>query len=81
MTELANAMSFEMWAGYSARGGQTINPYGTGDDDMFVGGSSTGSAIAVAANFSISWNRNGWFYIESSCSKLCSRYKTDCWFN
>ena len=37
MTELANAMSFEMWAGYSARGGQTINPYGTGEDDMFVG--------------------------------------------
>ena len=32
MTELANAMSFEMWAGYSARGGQTINPYGTGKD-------------------------------------------------
>ncbi|MDR4174297.1 amidase family protein, partial [Bacillus nitratireducens] len=27
MTELANAMSFEMWAGYSARGGQKINPY------------------------------------------------------
>jgi amidase len=49
MTELANAMSFEMWAGYSARGGQTINPYGTGTDDMFVGGSSTGAAIAVAA--------------------------------
>ena len=46
MTELANAMSFEMWAGYSARGGQTINPYGTGKDHMFVGGSSTGSAIS-----------------------------------
>ncbi|WP_264448882.1 amidase family protein [Bacillus cereus] len=53
MTELANGMSFEMWAGYSARGGQTINPYGTGKDDMFVGGSSTGSAIAVAANFTV----------------------------
>lgn len=53
MTELANAMSFEMWAGYSARGGQTINPYGTGTDDMFVGGSSTGAAIAVAANFTV----------------------------
>ncbi|MGE6348462.1 amidase family protein [Bacillus mycoides] len=49
MTELANAMSFEMWAVYSARGGQTINPYG----DMFVGGSSTGSAVAVAANFTV----------------------------
>lgn len=44
---------FDMWAGYSARGGQTINPYGTGEDDMFVGGSSTGSAIAVAANFTV----------------------------
>lgn len=53
MTELANAMSFEMWAGYSARGGQTINAYGSGEDDMFVGGSSTGSAIAVAANFTV----------------------------
>lgn len=53
MTELANGMSFEMWAGYSARGGQTINPYGTGKDDMFVGGSSTGSAIAVAANLTV----------------------------
>ncbi|HDX9653071.1 amidase [Bacillus wiedmannii] len=53
MTELANAMSFDMWAGYSARGGQTINPYGTGEADMFVGGSSTGSAIAVAANFTV----------------------------
>ncbi|MGW6189919.1 amidase family protein [Bacillus cereus] len=53
MTELANGMSFEMWAGYSARGGQTINPYGTGKDDMFAGGSSTGSAVAVAANFTV----------------------------
>ncbi|KFN03757.1 amidase family protein [Bacillus clarus] len=53
MTELANGMSFEMWAGYSARGGQVVNPYGTGKDDMFVGGSSTGSAVAVAANFTV----------------------------
>ncbi|PGM54066.1 amidase [Bacillus cereus] len=53
MTELANGMAFEMWAGYSARGGQTINPYGTGKDDMFVGGSSTGSAVAVAANLTV----------------------------
>ena len=28
MTELANGMSSEMWAGYSARGGQQLNPYG-----------------------------------------------------
>ena len=51
MTELANGMSSEMWAGYSSRGGQTLNPYG--DPTLFVGGSSSGSAVAVAANFSV----------------------------
>ncbi|MGE8205322.1 amidase family protein [Heyndrickxia sp. NPDC080065] len=49
MTEWANGMSSEMWAGYSSRGGQVSNPYGPGE--FFVGGSSTGSAAAVAANF------------------------------
>lgn len=49
MTEFANGMSSEMWAGYSSRGGQTLNPYG---DSLFVGGSSSGSAVAVAANLS-----------------------------
>ncbi|GAA0344129.1 amidase family protein [Bacillus carboniphilus] len=49
MTELANGMASEMWAGYSARGGQVINPYG----DFFVGGSSSGSAVAVAANLTV----------------------------
>ncbi|MFD3449976.1 amidase family protein [Microbacteriaceae bacterium 4G12] len=49
MTELANGMSTEMWAGYSSRGGQVLNPYG----DFFVGGSSSGSAVAVAANFTV----------------------------
>ncbi|GGE79393.1 Asp-tRNA(Asn)/Glu-tRNA(Gln) amidotransferase A subunit family amidase [Priestia taiwanensis] len=51
MTELANAMSSTMWAGYSARGGQTLNPYG--DPNLFVGGSSSGSAVSVAANFTV----------------------------
>jgi amidase len=51
MTELANGMSSEMWAGYSSRGGQVLNPYG--DVDLFVGGSSSGSAVAVAANFTV----------------------------
>ncbi|GGH23273.1 amidase family protein [Paenibacillus segetis] len=46
MTEWANGMSSSMWAGYSSVGGQTKNPYG----DYFPGGSSTGSAAAVAAN-------------------------------
>ncbi|PEA54936.1 amidase [Bacillus pseudomycoides] len=51
LTELANGMSLKMWAGYSARGGQTLNPYGPGE--FFVGGSSSGSAAAVAANFTV----------------------------
>ena len=51
MTELANGMSNKMWAGYSSRGGQVLNPYG--DADLFVGGSSSGSAVAVAANFTV----------------------------
>jgi amidase len=46
MTEWANGMSSSMWAGYSARGGQVQHPYG----EYFPGGSSTGSAVAVAAN-------------------------------
>ncbi|MEX2356162.1 MAG: amidase family protein [Thermaerobacterales bacterium] len=49
LTELANAMSDEMPTGYSARGGQTLNPYGPGT--IPVGGSSAGSGAAVAANF------------------------------
>ncbi len=39
MTELANGMSTSMWAGYSSRGGQTLNPYGSGD--FFFGDSSS----------------------------------------
>lgn len=49
MTELANGMSSEMWAGYSSRGGQVLNPYG----DFFVGGSSSGAAAAVASNLAV----------------------------
>jgi len=51
MTELANGMSLDMWAGYSARGGLVLNPYGPGE--FFIGGSSSGSAAAVAANFAV----------------------------
>ncbi|AZU62688.1 amidase family protein [Neobacillus mesonae] len=51
MTEFSNAVSTEMWAGYSSRGGQVLNPYGPGE--FFVGGSSSGSAVAVAANFTV----------------------------
>ncbi|NOU63675.1 amidase [Paenibacillus sp. LMG 31461] len=48
MSEWSNFMSSSMPAGYSSRGGQVLNPYGPGE--MFVSGSSSGSAAAVAAN-------------------------------
>jgi len=47
MTEFANFMGEKMPAGYSSRGGQVISPY---NRDCSPGGSSTGSAVAVAAN-------------------------------
>lgn len=46
MTEWANFMSDRMRNGWSSRGGQVNNPYGLFD----VGGSSSGSAAAIAAN-------------------------------
>ncbi|MCI0182155.1 putative amidase AmiD [Acidibacillus sp. S0AB] len=49
MTEWANFMTEDMPNGYSSRGGQVLNPYGPGVHD--VGGSSSGSGAAVAANF------------------------------
>lgn len=49
MTEWANLMSPTMPAGYSSRGGQVLNPYGPGT--CFIGGSSSGSAAAVACGF------------------------------
>ncbi|MEK3890178.1 amidase family protein [Bacillus sp. FSL K6-3431] len=49
MTEWANFMTVGMPSGYSSRGGQTLNPYGPGKID--VGGSSSGSGAAIAANF------------------------------
>jgi amidase len=48
MTEWAGFMSNEIWAGYSSRGDLTLNPYGPGE--LFVGGSSSGSAAATAMN-------------------------------
>ncbi|WP_044162563.1 amidase family protein [Salinibacillus aidingensis] len=48
MTEWANFMTDGMPNGYSSRGGQVLNPYGPGELD--VGGSSSGSGAAVAAN-------------------------------
>ncbi|MDR7002458.1 amidase family protein [Neobacillus niacini] len=49
MTEWANFMALGMKNGYSSRGGQVLNPYGPGKFD--VGGSSSGSGAAIAANF------------------------------
>ncbi|ULL18317.1 amidase [Paenibacillus sp. H1-7] len=49
MTEWANFMTEGMPGGYSSRGGQVLNPYGPGR--FYAGGSSTGSAAAVAASF------------------------------
>src|SRR5690606_28613464 len=46
MTEWANFMSDKMTNGYSSRGGQVKSPYGQFD----CGGSSSGSAVAIAAN-------------------------------
>ncbi|WP_270182578.1 amidase family protein [Alkalihalobacillus sp. CinArs1] len=60
MTEWANFMSDSMPNGYSSRGGQVLNPYGPGSLD--VGGSSSGSAAAVACHFataSIGTETNG----------------------
>ncbi|TDK59681.1 amidase [Bacillus salipaludis] len=48
MTEWANFMALGMKNGYSSRGGQVLNPYGPGKFD--VGGSSSGSGAAIAAN-------------------------------
>jgi amidase len=48
MTEWANFMTEGMPSGYSSRGGQVLNPYGPGQ--FIVGGSSSGSGAAIAAN-------------------------------
>lgn len=47
MTEYANYMSYNMPGGYSSRGGQVYSPY---DRVLNVSGSSSGSAVAVAAS-------------------------------
>jgi amidase len=54
LTEFANIMAVDMPSGYSSLGGQVKNPYAPALDDKNVpivppGGSSSGSAVAVAA--------------------------------
>lgn len=48
MTEFANFMTNGMPSGFSSRGGQVLNPYNISTP---TGGSSAGSAVAVACNF------------------------------
>lgn len=50
LTEWANFIAEDMPTGYSSRGGQVLNPYGT---DFIVGGSSAGSGAAIAANLAV----------------------------
>jgi amidase len=54
LTEFANILAIDMPAGYSSLGGQVRNPYAPAVDDKGIpivspGGSSAGSAVAVAA--------------------------------
>ena len=54
LTEFANIMAIDMPSGYSSLGGQVKNPYAPALDDNGIplvspGGSSSGSAVAVAA--------------------------------
>ncbi len=51
LSEWANYFSGESPNGYSAIGGQTLNPYSRGA--LNTGGSSSGSGVAVAANFCV----------------------------
>jgi amidase len=56
LTEFANMMAIDMPSGYSSLGGQVRNPYAPEVDERGIpivspGGSSSGSAVAVAAGF------------------------------
>ncbi|NEV93056.1 amidase [Psychroflexus sp. YR1-1] len=51
LSEWANFLCAGCPNGYSAVGGQTLNPYGVRKFD--TGGSSSGSAVAVAANYAV----------------------------
>ena len=63
LTEFANIIAIDMPAGYSSLGGQVNNPYAPELDDKGVpivppGGSSSGSAVAVAAGLAAAdWPR------------------------
>ncbi|RDW19776.1 amidase family protein [Oceanobacillus chungangensis] len=50
LTEWAHFTAENMPPGYSSRGGRTLNPYSA---QFSVGGSSSGSGAAIAANFAV----------------------------
>lgn len=69
LTEFANFMTDSMPAGFSALGGQVKNPYGNFD----VGGSSSGSGVAVAMDFctvAIGTETSGSIIDPASCNGI-----------
>jgi amidase len=64
LTEFANILAIEMPSGYSSLGGQVKNPYSTtllddrGIPVVLPGGSSSGSAVAVAAGLCAGGDRH-----------------------
>lgn len=76
MSEWAFFMSSDAPSGYSTLGGQVINPYGA---NLEVRGSSTGSAVAVAARFAaatIGTETNGSIIAPASALGICGMRPT-----
>jgi amidase len=76
MSEWAFAMSSKAPSGYSALGGQVINPFGA---SLEVAGSSTGSAVAVAARFAsaaIGTETSGSIIAPASFNSVCGMRPT-----
>lgn len=70
LSEWANFRSSNSISGWSSRGGQTLNPYGPGRSPS---GSSSGSAVAVAANLcaaAIGTETDGSIVSPSACNNI-----------
>jgi len=70
LSEWANYRSTHSSSGWSGRGGQTRNPYAT---DRTPSGSSSGSAVAAAANFcaaAVGTETDGSIVSPASCNSL-----------
>ena len=70
LSEWANMRSIHSCSGWSSRGGQTRNPYGL---DRTPSGSSSGSAVAVAAGYcvaAIGTETDGSIISPASCNSL-----------